>query len=156
MELKEHEFIEHTLDGFKERKGYLKSEADKVIAELKSDITDLRDDKKLTDAILSERNSEIAELKAQKAQADDDCAYWKTMAQKNAADNAVIAKQRSEALKKERHQKYKRCKAMAKWCRARYNEWVAYYPTTTTRKMKFIDKWEKRWLKIAEQFKEAK
>lgn len=55
-----------------------------------------------------------------------------------------------------RHQKYKRCMAMAKLCRARYNEWAAYYPTTTTRKMRFLYKWEKRWLKIAEQFKEAK
>lgn len=44
---------------------YLKSEADKVIAELKSDIADLRDDKKSTDAILDERNAAIAELKRQ-------------------------------------------------------------------------------------------
>lgn len=50
---------------------YLKSEADKVIAEkdeaiaeLKSDIADLRDDKKSTDAILDERNAEIAKLQA--------------------------------------------------------------------------------------------
>jgi hypothetical protein len=42
---------------------YLKSEADKVIAELKSDIADLRDDKKLTDAILDERNAENKRLK---------------------------------------------------------------------------------------------
>ena len=68
-------------------------------AELKSDIADLRYDKKLTDAILDERNAEIAELKAQKAQLEDDCAYWKNMAQKNADDNAVMAKQREEAIK---------------------------------------------------------
>ena len=55
-----------------------------------------------------------------------------------------------------RHHKYKRCLAMARLCRARYNEWAAYYPTTTTRKMRFLYKWEKRWLKIAEKFKEAK
>ena len=42
---------------------YLKSEADKVIAELKSDIADLRDDKKLIDAILDERNAENKRLK---------------------------------------------------------------------------------------------
>ena len=42
---------------------YKKSEADKVIAELKSDIADLRDDKKLTDAILDERNAEMRNLK---------------------------------------------------------------------------------------------
>lgn len=55
-----------------ECEAYKKSEADKVIeakdgviAELKADITDLRDDKKSTDAILDERNAEIAELKRQ-------------------------------------------------------------------------------------------
>ena len=60
----------------------LKSEADKVIAELK--------------AKLAEQESEIAELKAQKAQAEDDCAFWKTMAQKTADDNLVMAKQLAE------------------------------------------------------------
>ena len=49
----------------------IKSEADKVIAELKSDIADLRDDKKLTDAILDERNAEIAELKAKLEDANE-------------------------------------------------------------------------------------
>lgn len=33
-------------------------------------------------AKLEEQESEIAELKAQKAQAEDDCAYWKNLAQK--------------------------------------------------------------------------
>lgn len=54
-----------------ECEAYKKYEADKVIAEkdkeiekLKSDISDLRDDKKLTDSILVKRNTEIAELKA--------------------------------------------------------------------------------------------
>ena len=62
---------------------------------------------------------------------------------------------KSEADKVIARHKYKRCLAMAQWCMARYNEWVAYYPTTTTRKMKFLDKWEKRWLELAEKFKEA-
>ena len=43
---------------------YLKSEADKKIAELKADIADLRDDKESTDAILDERNAELAKLQA--------------------------------------------------------------------------------------------
>lgn len=63
---------------------------------------------------------------------------------------------KSEADKVIKHQKYKRCLSMARWCMARYNEWAAYYPTTTTRKMRFLDKWEKRWLELAEKFKEAK
>ncbi|WP_173383949.1 hypothetical protein [Fibrobacter succinogenes] len=53
------------LGKIQETRVYIKSEADKVIAELKSDIADLRDDKKLTDAILDERNAEIAELKGE-------------------------------------------------------------------------------------------
>lgn len=50
---------------------YKKSEADEVIAEkdeeiakLKADNADLRDDKKSTDAILDERNAELAKLQA--------------------------------------------------------------------------------------------
>ena len=57
----------------------------------------------------------------------------------------------NEMERQERHHKYKRCLAMARWCMARYNEWAAYYPTTTTRKMKFLDKWEKRWRELAEE-----
>ena len=72
---------------------YFKSEADKVIAELKSDIADLRDDKKLTDAILDERNAEIVELKKACNDKDDWCLH---------------------TLKENRHQKYKRCLLYAK------------------------------------------
>ena len=51
--------------------------------------------------VIAEKDKEIAELKAQKAQAEDDCAFWKNLAQKNATDNdnAVKAKQRAEAIK---------------------------------------------------------
>lgn len=59
---------------------------------------------------------------------------------------------KSEADKVIARHKYKRCLAMARWCMARYNEWVAYYPTMTTRKMKFLDKWEKRWRELAEEY----
>ena len=58
---------------------------------------------------------------------------------------------KSEADKVIVRHKYKRCLAMARWCMARYNEWAAYYPTTTTRKMKFLDKWEKRWRELAKE-----
>ena len=92
---------------------YLKSEADKVIAE---------------------KDKEIAELKEQ-------VHYY--------AQGLYVMQARAE--KEARHQKYKRCLAMARWCMARYNEWAAYYPTTTTRKMKFLDKWEKRWRELAKE-----
>lgn len=70
---------------------YLKAEADKVIAELEES------HKMEVEQLLIE----ISELKAQKAQAEDDCAFWKNLAQKNATDNdnAVKAKQRAEAIK---------------------------------------------------------
>lgn len=68
---------------------YPKDEADTVIAELEET------HKKEVGQLLIE----IVELKVQKAQAARDCAYWKTKAQKNAADNAVDAKQRAEAIK---------------------------------------------------------
>lgn len=97
-----------------------------------------------------EADKVIAELKAQKAQAEDDCAYWKTMAQKNAEDNSVMAKQRAEAFERECHQKFKRCIAMAEACmhkRWRPDEGFDY--ARSTRHMK-------KWLEIAEKFKEAK
>ena len=37
--------------------------------------------------ILEDKDKEIADLKAQKAQAEDDCAYWKTLAQKKETNN---------------------------------------------------------------------
>ena len=58
---------------------------------------------------------------------------------------------KSEADKVISNQKYKRCLAMAKWCRtsARCDEGLGAF--------KYRDwywKWYKRWLKIAEKFKE--
>ena len=48
-----------------------------------------------------------------------------------------------------RHQKFKRCLAMAMWCEC---ERIAatYY---TIEKWEFYDKWHKRWLELAERFK---
>jgi uncharacterized protein YdcH (DUF465 family) len=81
--------FEKVLSGKSNKLFYSKNEVDKVIAELEES------NKMEVEQLLIE----IVELKAQKAQADDDCAYWKTMAQKNAADNAAMAKQRAEAIK---------------------------------------------------------
>lgn len=105
----------------------------------------------------SEVDKVIAELKAQKAQAEDDCAYWKTMAQKNAEDNAVMAKQRAEAFERERHHKYKRCLAIAERCNDKidnpvqcdeHDDWLII--------TEYWERWHKRWLELAEKFKEGK
>lgn len=131
---------------------YLKTEADKVIA-------DLEESHKME---VEQLLMEIVELKAQKAQAEDDCAYWKGMAQKNAADNEVMAKQRAKAFKKERHSKYKRCLAMAERCETNvYN--IRRKPLCDMddhegwqHDDEFWQRWHKRWLGLAEKFKEAK
>ena len=52
-----------------------------------------------------------------------------------------------------RHQKYKRCVAMAKLCNDR---WTLDYFLYKLGDTSFYERWEKRWIKIAEQFKEAK
>lgn len=118
---------------------YIKDEVDKVIADLEES------HKKEVGQLLIE----IVELKAQKAQAEDDCAYWKSMAKKNAADNSVMAKQRTEALKRERYHKYKRCLEMAKLC-----HWKMGVFIYKEEKSNFYNRWHKRWLKIAELFKD--
>ena len=52
-----------------------------------------------------------------------------------------------------RHQKYKRCLVFAKWCNERYILDDCLYNLGKTR---FYERWENRWLNIAEQFKESK
>lgn len=98
------------------KKVYLKSEADKV----------------------------INELKAQKAQTEDDCAYWKSKVQR------------------ERHHKFKRCLDEAKICQLRlerYEQYVTKYKDCngpSIQRWRFLkdhyEKWYMRWFKIAEQF----
>ena len=66
-----------------------------------------------------------------------------------------VDKALSEKDKQLHHQKYKRCLAMARWC---HNESLWWYSKGYgfEKYDKFCEKWEKRWLEIAEQFKEAK
>ena len=108
----------------------------------------------------SEADKVIAELKAQKAQAEDDCAYWKMR-----EGNAVNAMHETEEAcmfltKSERHQKYKRCLAMAKWSAAECVVNQDIYKRYLTHKSEFrighFRKWYNRWLAIAEKFKDGK
>lgn len=128
---------------------YLKSEADKVFAELEE-----RHKMEVEQLLI-----EIVELKAQKAQAEDDCAYWKMR-----EGNAVNAMHETEEAcmfltKSERHQKYKRCLAKAMWCdevmmscelRGYTVHRIWYH------RHQWAMRWKYKWLEIAEQFKEAK
>ena len=64
---------------------------------------------------------------------------------------------KSESEDKIRHNKYKRCLAMAKLCRS---EWAAaiFIPEKggTDKQAAFYMIWEKRWLALADKFKERK
>ena len=91
-----------------EEEAYLKSEVDKVIAELKADY-------------------------------------------KEACDRLQTANLiKDEQLAATRHSNYKRCLAMAKLCN---EKWLVHNFAEIPTKLGFYDKWEKRWLKIAEKFK---
>lgn len=54
-----------------------------------------------------------------------------------------------------RHQKYKRCLAMARWCASRSASWCFDPSEEQLHKSEFYDKWKHRWLELAEKFKEA-
>lgn len=97
----------------------------------------------------SEADKVIAELKAQKAQAEDDCAYWK-MSEGNAANAMHETEEYAMQLYKELcHQKYKRCKNMSQHC---YDKWL----DTEGRKSCWWRHWQLVWLELAERFKEGK
>lgn len=122
--------LEKVLHGRSNKLFYSKSEADNVIAE---------------------KDKEIAELKALKAQAEDDCAYWK-MSEGNAANAMHETEEYAMQLYKElRHQKYKRCEAMAEWCDAESDVADA---DGDYEDMKWYQKWHNKWLELAELFKE--
>ena len=99
----------------------------------------------------SEADKVIAELKAQEVQAEDDCAYWK-MSEGNAATAMHETEEYAMQLYNElRHQKYKRCLAMAKLC-----HWKMGVFIYKEEKNEFYYRWYKRWLKLADKLKEAK
>ncbi|MBO7414010.1 MAG: hypothetical protein J6U20_10195 [Fibrobacter sp.] len=100
---------------------YLKSEADKVIAE--------------KDARIAELKKERDWLAKDRAQAYDDL---EKRAQLNIKQEESI-----------RHQKYKRCLAMARWCRE--CSW-----SKCVENVDFYYKWYNRWLELAEKFKPNK
>lgn len=133
------------------------------MSELKAYIAPTPDGTGLADYYLkSEADKVIAELKAQKAQAEDDCAYWK-MSEGNAVNAMHETEEYAVQLYKElRHHKYKRCLAMARWCETNvYN--IRRKPLCDMddhegwqHDDEFWQRWHKRWLELAEKFKEGK
>lgn len=123
---------------------YLESEADKVIAELKDKLRHYP----MMVALLESDKKEIAELKKACNDKDDWCLH---------------------TLKELRHQKYKRCLAMADFCTSEYHRcyavgngfWLVRGDTESRDKYRkkaddFWSKWRKRWRELAEKFKEVK
>ena len=137
------------------------------------------------DTLLAEKDREIALLKERICNGDvsrltwiDDCiAKDKEIAeQKDKLQNvSELLKQTREwliesqklhkrcadnAIKTIRHQKYKQCMAMAKWCENALLGWMGYKESFSSHqryiKVMLFTKWQKRWLALAEKFKEAK
>ena len=92
------------------------------------------------DAVIAEKDKEIAELEERIA--DDD------------KDFEMANSQNERLLKIVRHHKYKRCLAMARWFKI-MSILAADY-RVPREKWNFYEKWHKRWLELSEKFKEAK
>lgn len=111
---------------------YLKSEADKVIEDLK------------------------AKLKVQTSNAEE---AWK-LKDSYHTDYSEAVEELFKKNKQLRHNKYKRCLAMARMCEERYNYLTCLENWQMTDKEyqqvigDYWDRWNTRWLKIAEKFKD--
>lgn len=86
---------------------------------------------------IADKNKEIAELQKQVH---------------DYAQGLYVIQSRAE--KEARRHKYKRCLSMAKVCKLKRIDAADY--RIPRRKWDFYDKWLKRWLSLADKFKEAK
>ena len=84
------------------------------------------------DKVIAEKDKEIAELEERIADGDKDF--------------EMVNNQNERLLKFVRHHKHKRCLAMA--------QVLEHVCPITNRKAKWMDKWHKRWLELAEKFKD--
>lgn len=129
-ELKAHNMDDFSLHDMVNSVFYLKSEADKVIAELEES------HKKEVEQLLIE----IVELKETLKNSRNARKYWR--------------KEYLIEYKKCCHQKYKRCLAMAEWCEA--ENYTACWYHENSERCEWTEKWHKRWLELAEKFKPNK
>ena len=121
---------------------YLKSEADKVIAELE----DRARHYPIMAALLESDKKEITELKDKLQAADEQIENII-----NSASSIMLFQDRvkDDKCAELRHQKYKRCLAMARWCIAEAKVSDDEY------RMYWWVEWHRRWLEFAEKFKEG-
>ena len=127
---------------------YLKSEADKVIAEKDEEIYNIKYSRDEWAKACNQKDKEIQRL-------ENLCESYRIDCDNLAIREANAYKDIERDNKQIRHQKYKRCLAMAKWC---HNESLWWYSKGYgfEKYDKFWEKWEKRWLELAEKLKEAK
>lgn len=117
-------YIAPTPDGTGLADYYLKSEVDKVIAEKDYEIS------KLKEQVQGERSAKVN----YKISAND------------------LSDGLKDAYEEIKHHKYKRCLAMAKWCES--ENYIACWYHENNERCKWTEKWHKRWLELAEKFKE--
>lgn len=113
---------------------YLKSEADKVIAELEESHK-MKVEQLLMEIVKLKEKRDTAEKLLNKAL---DCV--------SNGKNHMMS-----LARKKNHADYKRCMAMAKLC-----HWKMGVFIYKEEKSNFYQRWHKRWLAISEKFKEAK
>lgn len=112
---------------------YIKSEVDKVIANLEES------HKMEVEQLLME----IVGLKKKINEEQTELELWR--------DGSIISEAHQKELDGKSHSDYKRCVAMAKWCDAEF-----YKLRRSVQKDAFWLRWNERWLALADEFKEAK
>ena len=162
-------YIAPTADGTGLADYYLKSEADKVIAELEE--SHKKEVGQLLIEIVKLKDSLGKLLKSKTEQVMDEvlqkCLIY--------GEGFVPAEHAMRLVAELRHNKYKRCLAMAWWCEATalwcyqaastlpagfhatlYGKPVMIEPDRLFKRHVLLTKWSARWLEIAEKFEEAK
>ncbi|SHL06113.1 hypothetical protein [Fibrobacter sp. UWH4] len=124
---------------------YLKSEADKVIAELEES-----------------HKKEVEQLLIETKRLENLCASYRHDCDNLAIREANALKEIGRDNRVIRHQKYKRCLAMVRRCENEEKYLEAIAPLFDPDKecweynSDYWYKWRDRWLELAEKFKEAK
>lgn len=98
----------------------------------------------------------LAKLEEQESVIADKEADYKEACDRLKTANLI----KDEQLAATRHHKLKRCLAMAKWCEIgaqfQHNIVMQFDNPFYIKRAEWLEKWHKRWLALAEKFKEAK
>lgn len=103
------------------------------------------------DKVITEKDKEIQRL-------ENLCESYRIDCDNIAIRESNAYKEIERADKKLRHQKYKRCLAMARWCETKFAYYLAscdrYDNKYVNKKAGHFYKWKYKWLELAERFKE--